>query len=190
MNDTPNTQEKTQEGVTRRSFIGMLGLIGGVGLAYHGMTALGIAQASPDNPLPQLQGRGDGQRVLILGAGLAGLAAAYELRKVGYDVQILEFQNRAGGRAWTLRGGDEYTELGGYKQRVEFQEGNYFNPGPWRVPYHHHAYMDYAREFGVELEAFVQTNMNAFIHRQNATPSKMRIREVQTDWMGPHYLTG
>lgn len=103
---------------------------------------------------------------------------------MGYEVQILEFQNRAGGRAWTLRGGDTYTELGGYTQRVTFQEGNYFNPGPWRIPYHHHAYMDYCRELNVPLEAFIQTNMNALIHRENANPPVMRMREVQGDWFG------
>lgn len=184
MSDEIRTENNEQQGVSRRSFISMLGLVGGMGLAYHGMTALGLAAPSPANPLPKLEGRGDGKKVLILGAGLAGLAAAYELRKVGYDVQILEYQNRAGGRAWTLRGGDTYTELGGYTQRVTFQNGNYFNPGPWRIPYHHHAYMDYSRQLGVQLESFIQTNMNAFIHRQNARPDRMRIREVQADWFG------
>jgi len=162
----------------------MLGLVGGGTLAYHGMTALGLVQASPQNPLPQLQGRGDGTRFLILGAGLAGMAAAFELRKVGYEVTILEYQNRAGGRCISLRGGDSFTEMGGATQRVTFQDGNYFNPGPWRIPYHHHAVLDYCRQFGVTLEPFIQRNDNAYVHRQNAPEPRLRAREVRSDFYG------
>lgn len=182
---TPDPTRSTPgPAVTRRSFLEMLGLIGGSTLAYHSMTALGLAAASPQSPRPQLQGRGDGKKVLILGAGLAGMASAYELQKVGYDVQILEYQDRAGGRAWTLRGGDTYTELGGATQRVTFQRGNYFNPGPWRVPYHHHAFLDYAREFGVPLEPFIQNSDQAYVHRDGANPARLRMREVRADFHG------
>ena len=52
----------------------------------------------------------DGKRLTLLGAGLAGMTAAYELSKAGYKVSILEFNARAGGRNWTLRGGDEVRE--------------------------------------------------------------------------------
>lgn len=55
---------------------------------------------------------------------------------------MLEFREKAGGRCWTLRGGDRYEELGGAVQEVKFFEGNYLNPGPWRIPYHHHAVLD------------------------------------------------
>ena len=68
--------------------------------------------------------------MLILGAGLAGMVAALELRKAGYKVKVLEYNNRAGGRNWTLRGGDSYTELGGATQKCEFDAGLYLNPGP------------------------------------------------------------
>ena len=65
------------------------------------------------------------------------MTAAFELRKAGYKVQVLEFNGRPGGRNWTLRGGDIFTELGGAKQTCEFEKGLYINPGPWRIPYHH-----------------------------------------------------
>jgi len=43
------------------------------------------------------------KKVVILGAGMAGLVAAYELRQAGHQVQILEAQSRVGGRIYTLR---------------------------------------------------------------------------------------
>ena len=49
--------------------------------------------------------------VLVLGAGVAGLACAYELGKAGYDCTVLEARDRVGGRNLTLRGGDAVTEL-------------------------------------------------------------------------------
>ena len=67
------------------------------------------------------------------------MCAAYELRKAGYRVQILEYNDRPGGRNWSLYGGDTYTELGGFTQQVQFDPGLYLNPGPWRIPHHHYA---------------------------------------------------
>ena len=43
------------------------------------------------------------KRVLVIGAGLAGLVAAYELKRQGHEVVVLEAQNRVGGRVYTLR---------------------------------------------------------------------------------------
>ncbi|NID17003.1 flavin monoamine oxidase family protein [Luteibacter yeojuensis] len=170
--------------MTRRDLLRMIGLAGGGALMYQAMTGLGFAAESPYRKPPPLQGTGRGS-VLILGAGLAGLVAAYELGKAGYKVQVLEYNARAGGRNWTLRGGDEYTELGGYRQRCRFDEGQYFNPGPWRIPYHHAALLDYCRRFGVALEPFVQVNHNAYLHGESAMGGKpQRMREVQADFNG------
>lgn len=169
-------------GLSRRRFIEMMGAVGGSAAAYHTMTSLGLAQGSV-NAVPTLQGSGQGKSVLVLGAGLAGMSSAFELKKIGYDVRILEFNDRAGGRTWTLRGGDTYTELGGETQQIKFQEGNYFNPGPWRIPYHHRTYLHYARQFGVKLEPFIQVNENAYIHRASEG-KKYRIREVRSDFYG------
>jgi monoamine oxidase len=57
-----------------------------------------------------------GRRVVVVGAGLAGLAAAHELTRHGRVVTIVEARSRAGGRVWTARDGflaGQYAELGG-----------------------------------------------------------------------------
>jgi NADPH-dependent 2,4-dienoyl-CoA reductase/sulfur reductase-like enzyme len=51
-------------------------------------------------PLPPAAAR---KKVLVLGAGLAGLAAGYELARAGHEITILEAQMRPGGRVLTLR---------------------------------------------------------------------------------------
>jgi monoamine oxidase len=113
--------------------------------------------------------------VLILGAGMAGMTAAYELRNAGYKVQVLEYNGRAGGRNWSLRGGDRYTELGGATQQCQFDKDLYINPGPWRIPYHHHGMLNYCKKLGVPLEAFFQVNYNAYLH---SSPPSAASRSV------------
>ncbi|QAA95044.1 flavin monoamine oxidase family protein [Pollutimonas thiosulfatoxidans] len=171
--------------LTRRELLKAIGLTAGATAMYHAMTALGHAQESPFPGPPVLSPAKPGARVLILGAGLAGLLAAYELRKSGYEVEILEYQNRPGGRNWTLRNGDVYTELGGATQKIAFAEGNYFNPGPWRIPHHHRAVLHYCKALGVPLEAFNQFNHNAYLHSTEAFGGKpQRLREVWSDMQG------
>src|ERR671928_1911360 len=109
----------------------LIGAAAGSAVMYQAMTNLGLAQESDYKGPLHLQGDPKGASVLILGAGLAGMLAALELRKAGYRVHILEYQNRAGGRCWTLRGGDDYAELGGARQICGFDEGLYLNAGPW-----------------------------------------------------------
>ena len=42
------------------------------------------------------------KKVIVVGAGMAGLVAAFELAQVGHDVTVLESQTRVGGRVYTL----------------------------------------------------------------------------------------
>jgi monoamine oxidase len=46
-----------------------------------------------------------GTRVLVAGAGLAGLSAAFSLARHGADVRVIDARDRVGGRVWTLRTG-------------------------------------------------------------------------------------
>src|SRR3981189_1723847 len=174
-----------RETVSRGDLLSLIGAVSGSAAMYHAMTSLGFASDSGYKGPIKLDGDPKGASVLILGAGLAGMTAALELRKAGYKVQILEFNNRPGGRNWTLRGGDSFTELGGFKQTCEFEQGLYINPGPWRIPYHHRALLDYCKRLGVTLEPFIQLNHNALLHGTKAfggTPQ--RIRDIKTDFQG------
>ena len=171
--------------LTRRDLLSLVGSVAGSAAMYHAMTSLGFAAESRYQGPIKLEGDPNGASVLVLGAGLAGMTAALELRKAGYKVQVLEFNSRPGGRNWTLRGGDRFTELGGATQTCEFEDGLYLNPGPWRIPYHHRAVLDYCKRLGVALEPFIQLNHNALLHSQTAFGGKpQRIRDIKTDFQG------
>ncbi|MBS0219310.1 MAG: flavin monoamine oxidase family protein [Proteobacteria bacterium] len=171
--------------MSRRDLLKLIGLTAGSAAMYQAMTSLGYAAESGYRGPIKLEGDPKGASVLILGAGLAGMTAALELRQAGYKVKILEFNSRAGGRNWSLRGGDTYTELGGATQKCEFDQGLYLNPGPWRIPYHHNGLLDYCKRLGVALEPFQQLNHNAFLHSAKAFDGKpQRIREIKTDFQG------
>ena len=104
--------------MTRRMLIERLGAVGGAALMMAGMEAFGYGIASARNAPPKLEGSGAGKKLVILGAGVAGLATAIEAMKAGYEVQIVEARCFAGGRAQTARKGVTITELGGEAQTV------------------------------------------------------------------------
>jgi monoamine oxidase len=171
--------------MTRRELLTLIGRLAGSAAMYQAMTSLAFAADSTFTQPIDLRGAPKGASVLILGAGLAGMVAAYELRKAGYQVQILEYQNRAGGRNWTMYGGDTYTELGGFTQRVGFDKGLYLNAGPWRIPYHHRGILHYAKTLGVAMEAFVEVNYAAYLHSTRAFGGKpQRFRAIKADYEG------
>jgi len=170
---------------SRRDLLSLVGSVAGSAAMYQAMTSLGFASESNYKGPIKLSGDPKGASVLVLGAGLAGMTAALELRAAGYKVQVLEFNSRPGGRNWTIRGGDRFTELGGATQTCGFEEGLYLNPGPWRIPYHHRALLDYCKRLGVALEPFIQLNHNALLHASNAFTGKpQRIRDVKADFQG------
>ena len=152
---------------------------------YLAMAALGHAAESQYAGPLHLDGGAKGASVLVLGAGVAGMVAAMELRRAGYRVELLDYNDRVGGRTWSLRGGDRYTEMGGAAQHCEFDPGLYINPGPWRIPYHHRGLLDYCKRLGVALEPFIQVNHNAYVHASDSFGGRpQRYRAIQADFHG------
>ena len=172
-------------GVSRRQLLSLIGRAAGGSAMYSAMSTLGLAQESPYRGARPLTGGRRDQTILVLGAGMAGLVAAYELRNAGYTVKVLDYNQRAGGRSWTLRGGDVFTELGGERQECRFEHGLYLNPGPWRLPHHHHAMLDYAHRLKVPLEPFMMVNYNSYLHSSKAFGGKpQRVKRIQADFHG------
>ena len=93
--------------------------------------------------------RNGAKRVIVMGAGLAGLVAAYELRAQGHEPLVLEAQNRVGGRIYTLRC---------------FAPGLYAEAGGMRIPRSHDLTLEYCERFGLELRPFVMGNPKALVH--------------------------
>ena len=175
----------TRTAVTRRQLLQLIGMGAGGSAMYQAMASLGLAAGSTYRDTPRLGAAPRGASVVVLGAGLAGMVAALELRDAGYRVQVLEYSGRAGGRCVTLRGGDRLVELGGDAQQCGFDDGLYINPGPWRIPYHHHGILAYCRRLGVPLENFEQANNNAYLHSQYAFDGKpQRYRSIKADYQG------
>ena len=171
---------------TRRALIHAVGRAGGVSAAYCTMAAMGLlplpaAYAGPPDLPP-----GNGRKIVIIGAGIAGMVLAWELRRSGYAPTILEARRRPGGRNWSLRAGDEVRETGSV-QRIDWDAGGhmYFNPGPARLPYHHHGILSYCRELGVALEVMCNDNRGALLHDAAAFAGRpQRNRRVVNDIRG------
>ena len=148
---------------TRRDLLMRVGAVGGAGATFAAMQMLGLAAVTPASAanfmLPPASG--NGKRVVILGAGIAGLVSAYELKRAGYDVTVIEARDRVGGRSWTIRGHQAIEQIDRPLQQSNFSAGQYFNAGPARLPSTHHLILGYARKFGVPLEVFVNSNDSA-----------------------------
>ena len=173
---------------TRREFLARAAAIGGSGLLLANMKAWGMDIASQQNAPPKLTGSGKGKSVVILGAGVGGMTAAYELGKLGYRCTVIEARAFAGGRCQTARSGTVIEELGGEKQVCAFDKGEYVNFGPWRIPFNHYSTLHYTREFGVPLELFNNDNEASYVQFDDASGplkgKRFRQFEVKADMRG------
>lgn len=104
------------------------------------------------------------KRVIIVGAGVAGLVAGYELLRAGHDPLILEARNRVGGRICTLRD--------------PFSSGLYGEAGAMRIPRAHALTMMYIDRFGLPTADFVMESDQTWVHIGGV---KRRLAEVRSD---------
>jgi monoamine oxidase len=171
---------------TRREFLRRVAQAGGYRATYLTMQAMGLlGTAALAEPLALEPGNGHGTKVVILGAGMAGMSAAYELGKAGYDCTVLEARDRVGGRNWTIRRGATLDMTDGTRQVCEFDEGLYWNAGAARLPSHHQAVLGYCRELGVALEVEINSNRGALLHNPSANDGKpIELRQAVNDARG------
>ncbi len=97
------------------------------------------------------------KRVIIIGAGMAGLVAAYELKGAGHDPLILEARQRVGGRIYTMR--------------EPFANGLHAEAGAMRIPRSHELTWHYVKYFALKTYPFTMGNSNgfAFVRGQRRT---------------------
>ena len=93
---------------------------------------------------------GESKRVIVIGAGMAGLVAASVLKSAGHHPVILEARGRVGGRIYTIR--------------APFSSGLYGEAGAMRIPRSHALTMAYVEQFGLQTRDFTMDNPKAFCH--------------------------
>ena len=111
----------TPSGITRREMLQR---------SFAAGAALLISERS-GNPLNAAAGR-----VVVIGAGLSGLAAAYELSRAGYEVTVVEARNRVGGRVISF---------------PDLVAGKNVEGGGELIGSNHPAWLAYAKQFKLEF---------------------------------------
>jgi monoamine oxidase len=134
-------------GLSRRRFVAGIG-------ASVAAAAAGFPLAGCDRSSGKRRGS-----VVVVGAGLAGLATAYELDKSGWKVTVLEARDRVGGRCRTFR--------------RELDYGQVAEAGGEYIDANHKILLDYAKRFGLKLENSVPAKDDDF---SSAVYAKGRLR--------------
>ncbi|OBR50057.1 flavin monoamine oxidase family protein [Paraburkholderia tropica] len=172
----------------RREFLVALAALGGQQAALGAMRALDLDSGPLTNERANLNlpsGLGAGKRVVVVGAGIAGLVSAYELSRAGFTVDVLEARDHVGGRNWTLRNGTVLDLNDHERQVVRFDDDQYFNAGPGRIPSTHVNLLGYCRAFGVPMEVLVNSSRNAlWFPGERIAKDSIRLRQLQNDARG------
>ncbi len=113
----------------------------------------------------------DPLNIVIIGAGMSGLIAGYELLRAGHQVTILEARNRVGGRVHTL-----------YEP---FENGQFAEAGASRIPSDHNLTLAYIEHFALNIDPFYPKT-NDYFNLQNNVSSVISAQEYinQPPWPG------
>jgi len=131
-------------------------------ISLAGMTMISCEDSpeeKEDSP-GKLKGDQPPKSIIIVGAGLSGLVAGFELKQAGHDVIILEARDRVGGRVLTVRD--------------PFSDGLYAEAGAARIPHDHDLTLGYADYFGLKVDSFYPQDgyyVNYFENIQSLIPT-------------------
>lgn len=185
-----------KKNISRREFLERMGVLGGLGAAYCGMARYGLlpfAHAHTGPPRPD-HSSGEGQHIVILGAGVAGLCAAHLLGDTQFKITIIEPNAYVGGRCLTLRRGDRVREDGLDRHSnpfgpsvCDFDEGPglYFNAGPGRIPQSHKAILHYCKKLKIKLEPYIFACRSNLLQNDNFNQGRPTpLRWIKHDLRG------
>ena len=198
--------EKATGGVSRRGFLQAVGIGSSAGVMLGAMGAIGLAPTAaaqgygpgglahkqdwrwspPSRADFSAKGKKNDKRVVVVGAGPAGLCSAYERQKAGYKVTVLEARHRPGGRTLTMRPGDKETDLDGVTQVAQWDDGVYMNCGAGRVA-QWMVTMEYYRELGVPYQVMTNASAEAYLYneKRGSTPGNpTKYRTAKADFYG------
>ena len=113
----------------------------------------GAAGVAAGAPYLQAQVSSRAQKILVIGAGMAGLSAAFELVAQGHDVTVLEARARPGGRVFTMR--------------ETFADGLYADAGAMQVYDSHRRAQKYIAQFSLELDPIRSAAPGSLIYLMN-----------------------
>ena len=111
-------------------------------ISLAGMTMISCEDSpeeKEDSP-GKLKGNQPPKSIIIIGAGLSGLVAGFELKQAGHELIILEARDRVGGRVLTVRD--------------PFSDGLFAEAGAARIPHDHDLTLGYADYFGLKVDSF------------------------------------
>src|SRR5829696_8383651 len=106
----------------------------------------GVAAAAAASRFAPAARAADSPRIVVVGAGLAGLSCAYRLKQAGYAPTLYEASDRLGGRCWSIRGA--------------FSDGQVAEHGGELIDQGHTAIRQLAQELGLKLDNLLSSEVN------------------------------
>jgi monoamine oxidase len=149
-------EERAERKTTRRELLRDAGALGAAALGVGAFGRFAPAARAANQP-----------QIVVVGAGLAGLTAAYRLKQAGYNAAIHEASDRVGGRCWTIRG--------------VFAEGQIGEHGGELIDQGHTAMRQLAQELGLNLDNLLQAEQNGTEPAYSFDNAPYSVRQATLD---------